>query len=41
MEQPGFFDLGDREALLEQLGDPLPKIETIVDWKGVTPIISS
>ena len=34
MEQPGFFDLSDREALLERLGDPLPKIEEIVDWEG-------
>lgn len=34
MEQPGFFDLNDRETLLERLGDPLPKIEAIVDWEG-------
>ena len=33
MGQPGFFDLSDREALLERLGDPLPKIDEIVDWE--------
>ena len=34
MEQPGFFDLSDRQALLERLGDPLPKIDELVDWEG-------
>ena len=34
MEQPGFFDLTDRQALLERLGDPLPKIDELVDWEG-------
>ena len=35
MEKHGFFDLIDREALLEKLGDPLPKIGAIVDWEGL------
>lgn len=34
MFQPGFFDLADREALLERMGDPLPKIDRVVDWEG-------
>ncbi len=33
--QPGFFDLSDRHALLEKLGDPLPKIDAVVDWEGL------
>ena len=32
--QPGFFDLTDRYALLEKLGDPLPKINQVVDWES-------
>jgi IS5 family transposase len=32
--QAGFFDLGDRHELLERLGDPLPKIERVVDWES-------
>lgn len=32
--QSGFFDLSDRPALLEQLGDPLPKIDRVVDWEA-------
>ena len=34
MIQPGFFDLSDREALLERLGDALPKMDQLVDWEG-------
>jgi IS5 family transposase len=32
--QSNFFELSDRHALLEQLGDPLPKINEVVDWEG-------
>lgn len=37
--QPGFFDLEDRHALLEELGDPLPKLDEAVDWKAFRPIL--
>ncbi len=30
--QTGFFDLEDRHTLLEKLGDPLPKLDQVVDW---------
>ena len=29
--QPGFFDLEERHEQLEALGDPLPKLDRIVD----------
>lgn len=32
--QTGFFDDQERLALLERLGDPLPKLERAVDWEG-------
>jgi len=34
MTQPGFFDLDERHALLEKLGDPLPKLARLVNWEG-------
>jgi len=37
--QSSFFDLNDRHALLEQLGDPLPKIDEVVDWEGFRPTL--
>jgi IS5 family transposase len=37
--QPGFFDLSDRHQLLEQLGDPLPKINAVVEWEAFRPIL--
>lgn len=37
--QSSFFDLQDRHALLEQLGDPLPKIDQVVDWEGFRPTL--
>ena len=30
--QPGFFDQEDRLEKLEKLGDPLPRLDEIVDW---------
>lgn len=38
--QPGFFDLEDRHALLEKLGDPLPKLSVLVDWDGFRPLLN-
>jgi len=37
--QPGFFDLDQRHELLEQLGDPLPKIKAVVDWERFRPVL--
>jgi IS5 family transposase len=36
--QPGFFDDEDRLAKLEKLGDPLPRLDSIVDWKDFRPL---
>lgn len=33
MMQSGFFDLIDRYAKLDELGDPLAKIDAVVDWR--------
>jgi len=41
MIQPGFFDLSNRYEKLDKLGDPLPKIESIVDWEGFRPILET
>jgi IS5 family transposase len=37
--QPGFFDQGDRLAKLELLGGPLPRLDSIVDWKAFRPLL--
>lgn len=37
--QSSFFDLNDRHALLQQLGNPLPKINEVVDWEGFRPTL--
>ena len=37
--QPGFFDDEDRLAKLEKLGDPLPRLESIVDWQAFRPLL--
>lgn len=37
--QPGFFDLNDRHELLERLGDPLPKINEVVDFEAFRPAL--
>ncbi|WP_405228433.1 IS5 family transposase [Lentisalinibacter sediminis] len=39
--QPGFFDLEDRYALLEELGDPLPKINEVVDFEAFRATLES
>ena len=37
--QPGFFDQEDRLAKLEKLGDPLPRLDSIVDWQAFRPLL--
>ena len=37
--QPSFFDLDDRLAQLEALGDPLPKLNDIVDWEAFRSVL--
>jgi IS5 family transposase len=37
--QPGFFDHEDRLAKLEKLGDPLPRLDSIVDWQVFRPLL--
>lgn len=37
--QPGFFDQEDRLAKLEKLGDPLPRLDSIVDWQVFRPLL--
>ena len=37
--QSGFFDIDDRNALLEKLGDPLPKLQRCVDWEQFRPLL--
>ena len=39
--QPGFFDLSERYALLEKLGDPLPQINRLVDWEAFREVMES
>jgi len=39
MHQQGFFDLEDRYELLEKLGDPLPKLDEVVNWNGFRPAL--
>lgn len=40
MIQPGFFDLDERYQLLDKLGDPLPKLDQVVDWEQFRPLLS-
>jgi len=37
--QPGFFDQEDRLAKLEKIGDPLPRLDSIVDWQAFRPLL--
>jgi hypothetical protein len=37
--QPGLFDDEDRLAKLEKLGDPLPHLDSIVDWAAFRPLL--
>ena len=38
--QPGFFDQEDRLTKLEKLGDPLPRLDSIVDWSTFRPLLA-
>ena len=37
--QPSFFDQENRLDQLEKLGDPLPRLDSIVDWDEFKPIL--
>lgn len=37
--QPGFFDLSDRYEQLSSHGDPLERLNTLIDWKLFEPLI--
>jgi IS5 family transposase len=37
--QPSFFDQENRLAELEKLGDPLPRLDRIVDWDAFKPLL--
>ncbi len=39
--QPSFSDHQDQLELLEQLGDPLPKLERTVDWEAFRVLLGS
>jgi len=39
MLQPGFFDLAQRYDQLSDAGDPLVKLNEVVDWEGFRPIL--
>lgn len=38
--QTGFFDLSDRYEQLSQCGDPLVKLNEVIDWKVFLPVIN-
>jgi len=38
--QAGFFDLDDRYGQLDKLGDPLPKLDEVVDWEGFRAVLT-
>ena len=40
MRPPGFFDLEERFAKLDGLGDPLVKIAQVVDWEGFRSVLN-
>ena len=40
MRPPGFFDLEDRFAKLDGLGEPLVKIAQVVDWEGFRSVLN-
>ncbi|HPR05784.1 MAG TPA: transposase [Denitromonas sp.] len=37
--QPGFFDQEDRLAKLEKLDDPLPRLDSVIDWYAFRPLL--
>lgn len=38
--QPGFFDLQDRYDQLSQSGDPLERLDKVMEWKQFLPLIN-
>ena len=40
MRAPGFFDLEERFAKLDGLGDPLVKIVSAVSWEGFRAVLA-
>lgn len=38
-KQPGFFDKSDRLQELEEMGDPLARLDSIIDWSTFEPIL--
>ncbi len=41
MGMPGFFDLDERFAKLDGLGDPLARLAGVVDWEGFRPVLDT
>jgi hypothetical protein len=39
MMHPGFFEQEDRLNILEKLGDPLPRLDSLVDWDAFRPLL--
>ena len=37
--QAGFFDNEDQRTKLEKLGDPLPRLDSIEDWRAFCPLL--
>ena len=40
MRPPGFFDLEERFAKLDGLGDPLVKVAQVVHWEGFRSVLN-
>ena len=40
MRAPGFFDLEERFAKLDEFGDPLKKIAESVNWEGFRAVLT-
>ena len=41
MHQPGFFDLSDAYGRLDAAGDPLARLDGLVDWSGLEVLMRS
>jgi len=40
MNQPGFFDLADRYEQLSEAGDPLERLNKVIDWERFRPLLT-
>src|ERR1035441_5192379 len=38
-QSPGFFDVELRVQWLEAKGDPLSRLDTVIDWEGFRPLL--